>query len=99
MTATVAKWLMIVLAMFWLGTAQAEERASDEKEVSTVENAVAPGSASHGEVQRKGRGVTVFWVVLVLSLLFVLGSALALNALGGKPRLPPGKGKDSGSGS
>lgn len=99
MTETMAKWLMIVLAMLWLGTAQAGERAPGEKAVSTVENAVAPGSASSGEVQHKGKGVTVFWVILALSLLFVLGSALALNALGGKPRLPPGKGKDSGSGS
>lgn len=36
----------------------------------------------------KGKGMTIFWVVLALSLLFVLGSALALNGLGDK-RAPP----------
>jgi hypothetical protein len=49
----------------------------------------APANAD----QDKGKGMTLFWVVLALSLLFVLGSALALNGLGDK-RAPPRRGVD-----
>ena len=42
-----------------------------------------PMEAETGAVEKKTRGKTLFWFVLVIALLFIVGSATALNALGG----------------
>lgn len=99
MAGTRAILLIMMLVMLWFPTAHAEDIAADVDAASKTESEVAPDAVAPRASLHGGRdkGVSVFWFVLILSLLFVLGSALALNALGGK-HPPPGKGKDDGSG-
>lgn len=65
--------------------AQAEEIAAPGQIAGQGEAPVAVDAPANSA---KDKGMTIFWVVLALSLLFVLGSALALNGLGDK-RAPP----------
>jgi hypothetical protein len=74
---------MIALAQ----PAQAEEIAAPGQIAGQGEAPVAVDAPANS-AKDKGKGMTIFWVVLALSLLFVLGSALALNGLGDK-RAPP----------
>lgn len=48
--------------------------------------------------KRKAKSRALFWIVLVISLLFVVGSASALNALGGKQTVPRKQNKGGGNG-
>ena len=99
MAAITASGLIVLLVMFWIPAAPAGEVPAGEQAASQAEPALAPASdpdtARAGPGPGKGTGGTVFWVVLALALLFVLGSALALNGLGGKPP-PPRQGRDGG---
>lgn len=54
-------------------------------EVPSSTQSLAPETAPEtDESERKAKGKSLFWIVLVISLLFVVGSASALNAMGGK---------------
>lgn len=67
--------------------AQAEESTASAQIAGQSEAPVVVDAPANADPD-KGKGMTIFWVVLGLSLLFVLGSALALNGLGDK-RAPP----------
>lgn len=82
--------LMVVLMMLMFPSVQAGETPAAGQEAGSATAApVQDAAVSPGESRKdKGKGGKVFWVVLVLAFLFVLGSALTLNALGGKPPTP-----------
>lgn len=54
----------------------------------------ATGTAQPGTPQKKKGSVSLFWVVFIIAILFVLSSATALNALG---RRPPSHNKGAGA--
>ncbi len=72
-------------------TRYAEISASPEPIVAEAEPKQEPE-------KRKAKSSALFWIVLVISLLFVVGSASALNALGGKHTVPRKQNKGGGSG-
>jgi hypothetical protein len=88
-----AALIVVLLGMLsLLQPVQAEETAATGQIAGQSEAPVAVAAPANAD-QDKGKGMTLFWVVLALSLLFVLGSALALNGLGDK-RAPPRRGVD-----
>lgn len=80
-------WLVVLLSVAAGTQAQVgdNEGAVAQAEVATSAD---PAVAEVGTSESKARGKTLFWVVLVLALLFVVGSATALNALGGRQHQP-----------
>ena len=96
MGRAIAKGLIVVLVMLWLPGLEAGDEVTTDQKVQ-AEAATAADTVSETR-ERKGKGMQIFWVVLGVSLLFVLGSALALNGLGDKrpPRREDRQGRDSG---
>jgi len=81
------KALVVACCLWWLPAVHAQaETAGTSVEVE------APSTAKAGAEKEKKGGFSVFWVVFLVSILFVISSAAGLNALGGKPP-PQGKGK------
>jgi len=79
-----AALIVVLLGMISLPQpAQAEESTASGQIAGQGEAPVAVDALAT-PAPEKGKGMTIFWVVLALSLLFVLGSALALNGLGDK---------------
>ena len=96
-------WLRCCCAMVlmvWLPCAQAQVDPDNGQTAGQSGAAAAsePVVAEPAGADRKPKSKALFWTVLVLALLFVLGSALALNGLGGKQaasRIKHGDGKDN----
>ncbi len=78
---------VLLLFLFWLPGAQAvaEATPSGVQAGVTSSGGVAPEAEPE---KRKTKNNALFWIVLALSLLLVVGSATALNALGGKYSAP-----------
>jgi len=73
------KSLIMVYCLCWLPSIHAETPAADKPAQSeSTTQAVTPAKAKKG-------GMSVFWIVFVIAILFVISSATALNRLGGKP--------------
>lgn len=83
-------WLAVLLSVAPAIPAQVGngEGAAVQGEVATSVGQMEPGQVEPGTAEKKSKGKTLFWVVLVLALLFVIGSASALNALGGRQHQP-----------
>lgn len=81
------KVLIVACSLYWLPALHAAEpaagKAAQSSEVASPEQA--------GVKEEKKGGFSIFWIVFLVSILFVLSSATALNRLGGKPP-PRGKG-------
>ncbi len=76
--------------MVLLGCLAAWPAAFAQEPVDNGEAVSAPASSEVAAEEKGGwSGMTVFAVVFVFALLFVLSSATALNSLGGKKRQPP----------
>jgi hypothetical protein len=78
------KGLIMVWCLCWLPAVLAEEAPHAQQQPETV---AEEGSGT----DKEGGGMTVFLLVFLFSILFVLSSATALKALGGKQ--PPARGK------
>ena len=94
MASITARGLIVMLVMLWFPMLQADESPLGGQAASQGESAVVPDTAASPVEPRaaKGKGFSVFLIVLAVSLLFVLGSAMALSGMGGK-RPPPRQGK------
>lgn len=88
---------VLLLFLFWLPGAQAAAEAtpSGVQVGVTSSGGVAPEAEPE---KRKTKNNALFWIVLALSLLFVVGSATALNALGGKHSAPRNRNRSNGQG-
>ncbi len=84
-----------IVLMVWLPCAQAQIDTDNGQAVEQSETPVVPEPVAEPTIDnRKPKSKALFWTVLVLALLFVLGSALALNGLGGKHPASGRKHKD-----
>ena len=77
--------VIVISALAWFTSGYAEEHAS-----SVEQKTEATKPAEDKPKQEEGHGISVFWMVFIGAILFVLSSATALNSLGGKP--PPRSG-------
>ncbi len=98
MTAARRTCWWVLMVVLWVPCAQAQTGVADvrsDRDVevsSTVESAVAEAEPK----KRKAKDSTLFWIVLVISLLFIVGSASALSAIGGKQPAPRNKDRRGG---
>lgn len=86
------KFLQTLLLLCCLGPIVATHAAAEDVVVENGTTAQAAGESQHaqsGEAkEKKGwSGMTIFLLVFIFSVLFLISSATALNRLGGKP--PP----------
>jgi len=94
----VIKALVIACCLNWLPVVHAEEVPADKP----VQTEVSPAATHTDEKKTKKGGVSTFWIVFIVSILFVLSSATALNTMGKKPpprgsdKTPPRKKSDNG---
>ena len=86
MTAARRTCWWVLMLMLWVPCAQAQTGAADVPSDRDVEvSSSAESAAAQAEPKkRKAKSSGLFWIVLVISLLFIVGSASALSAIGGK---------------
>lgn len=82
--------LVVIWELCWLPSGVADETGESAKDVQ-----VAVQHAAEKPQQEKGHGFSLFWIVFIVAILFVVSSATALNTLGGKP--PPRSGSGDAS--
>lgn len=84
-TGSSCRWMLMLMFMLCLPCAQAQTSAGDTPPGQYAGESSSSGQAAAEESgKRKVSGLTVFWIVLVISLLFVVGSASLLKGMGGK---------------
>ena len=72
------KAVVVVCCLCWLPAVHAQQETAGTQVEAT-------STAKAGTEKEKKGGFSVFWVVFLVSILFVISSATALNALGGRP--------------
>lgn len=74
------KVLLVACCLYGLPALHAAEPATDKSPQSETTQTEQPGTP-----QKKKGSVSLFWVVFIIAILFVLSSATALNSLGRRP--------------
>lgn len=77
--------LALFSCLFWLPAGYAGETAA-----TSSQEPVAAHQAEKKPEKSEGHGISIFLLVFIGAILFVISTATALNALGGKP--PPRSG-------
>lgn len=80
------KYWWVLVAMMWVPTVHAQSGVEygtlvGQSEVNAASEQIVAETLPE---KRKTKSRMLFWIVLVISLLFVVGSATALNAMGGR---------------
>lgn len=89
--SSIKYWWVLAVAL-WAPWLQAQIDTGYARVSSSSQGVVGDQKSE----ERKGKSSVLFWIMLVLALLFVVGSALMLKAIGGPT---PKTGKERGNGS